>query len=1027
MKKKSGSKSKDRDKTKNDESKSHKHSRRRRKSSSSESDVESDVKPELSDDSKPKRGSGAKKETENNVAMQRITRHSKRLAAISAGSDEIKEELNEIASPVKTGKSSPFSGSECRGSPSKEKKRDGSTPDKHKTKDSEVWKVKSANGAGTGELQKLKICRQRSPEPSTDIVDDENSVEASDAEAEPVETNNVYENKTSNEQAAFPVNDEDIANIQLPSDDLQTSAAIADIELPSDDVQSSDAIAEIQLPADSPTSVAVAEIQLPADSPTSVAVAEIQLPADSPTSVAVADIQLPSSDVQSRTAIANIQLPSDDVELPAAVSSIQLPSDDIQAPMVISDIQLPADDVQMPSVVEAIPVPPETTALSENTVSEESSADQAESNIIPDEDISQISLPADEPKQPVQCVEESVSVQPEQPVEQVKDAESEQESSVDAIQTEEPVTEVSEIPEPQEAPKVEEPPPSQPEEPVTTEVSQPSPSPAAEEETVPPESVSIPEETSQSSPIAPAQTSVPIQESEKPHSSPRVSEPEDGMQTELVLTVEEPLEEANELVEPETKPVEAAVKTSASEKDSDSRLNKSIEEMEEVYDYEHDDTKEEGELSANESISPIHEVFNRKPPGERTRAWGCCNVFHFSRANSSANEHTLKELNIKKRVVSKDEFDTSDPEDLIFVKEIREENIVHEIESENNNTYVDKDEDDVVPLSPKYDSDKEKSKKRLSDSDRRKSYSRDQLNEEKSSGSRRTVLRDKSQSSDGRSVLYITNLVRPFTVTQLRELLLRTGKIVEDGFWIDSIKSKCYVQFETEDEALETRHALHGIRWPVNNPKVLNVQFASQDDLLNAQAQTHESEIPRKTEPLIVENHVERRGIDWKKHFEQYDDRPVRKVKDVREWDIGKPAHPDEMVYAEPEDNRRTKENLDKDRKPLRTTRDRRRRNENSDEESSSRKQRKTANESEPPPTEAKLLDDLFRRTKASPSIYWLPLSEEQIAVKQETRRKNLEDLDKQFKQRKDGDGGGDRDRRRDRDRDRDRRRGSRR
>lgn len=31
------------------------------------------------------------------------------------------------------------------------------------------------------------------------------------------------------------------------------------------------------------------------------------------------------------------------------------------------------------------------------------------------------------------------------------------------------------------------------------------------------------------------------------------------------------------------------------------------------------------------------------------------------------------------------------------------------------------------------------------------------------------------------------------------------------------------------------------------------------------------------------------------------------------------------------------------------------------------------------PPVEAKLLDDLFRRTKASPSIYWLPLTDEQV------------------------------------------------
>lgn len=32
--------------------------------------------------------------------------------------------------------------------------------------------------------------------------------------------------------------------------------------------------------------------------------------------------------------------------------------------------------------------------------------------------------------------------------------------------------------------------------------------------------------------------------------------------------------------------------------------------------------------------------------------------------------------------------------------------------------------------------------------------------------------------------------------------------------------------------------------------------------------------------------------------------------------------------------------------------------------------------EEEPP---AKLLDDLFRKTKATPCIYWLPLTDEQV------------------------------------------------
>lgn len=48
-------------------------------------------------------------------------------------------------------------------------------------------------------------------------------------------------------------------------------------------------------------------------------------------------------------------------------------------------------------------------------------------------------------------------------------------------------------------------------------------------------------------------------------------------------------------------------------------------------------------------------------------------------------------------------------------------------------------------------------------------------------------------------ILYITNLVRPFTVLQLKGLLARTGKLIENGFWIDNIKSRCFVRYENEE------------------------------------------------------------------------------------------------------------------------------------------------------------------------------------------------------------------------------------
>lgn len=44
------------------------------------------------------------------------------------------------------------------------------------------------------------------------------------------------------------------------------------------------------------------------------------------------------------------------------------------------------------------------------------------------------------------------------------------------------------------------------------------------------------------------------------------------------------------------------------------------------------------------------------------------------------------------------------------------------------------------------------------------------------------------------NILLIINLVRPFTLNQIKELLSRTGTIIENGFWMDRIKCKCYVE-----------------------------------------------------------------------------------------------------------------------------------------------------------------------------------------------------------------------------------------
>uniref|UniRef100_A0A8C0ZN60 Apoptotic chromatin condensation inducer in the nucleus n=1 Tax=Castor canadensis TaxID=51338 RepID=A0A8C0ZN60_CASCN len=81
------------------------------------------------------------------------------------------------------------------------------------------------------------------------------------------------------------------------------------------------------------------------------------------------------------------------------------------------------------------------------------------------------------------------------------------------------------------------------------------------------------------------------------------------------------------------------------------------------------------------------------------------------------------------------------------------------------------------------------------------------------------------------NIVHISNLVRPFTLGQLKELLGRTGTLVEEDFWIDKIKSHCFLTYLTVEEAMATRTALHGVKWPQSNPKFLCADYAEQDEL----------------------------------------------------------------------------------------------------------------------------------------------------------------------------------------------------
>eukprot|EP00898_Chlorokybus_atmophyticus_P003169 jgi/Chlat1/3853/Chrsp26S00301 len=152
--------------------------------------------------------------------------------------------------------------------------------------------------------------------------------------------------------------------------------------------------------------------------------------------------------------------------------------------------------------------------------------------------------------------------------------------------------------------------------------------------------------------------------------------------------------------------------------------------------------------------------------------------------------------------------------------------------------------------------------------------------------------------------LRVDNFVRPLTVPAVKELLSREGTIVE--FWMNNIKSHCYVVYETEKQAADTREAVHDLLWPPHGKKLV-AEFAKLEDAKQIIASNGTAGAATPRPAAVTNNHA----------------RPAATQKPA--------VKPEQKPPAEPQ-----------------------------------------------PPG----LDDLFRKTRTKPHIYYLPLTAEQIAKK---------------------------------------------
>ncbi|KAJ1382752.1 SAP domain [Sesbania bispinosa] len=132
--------------------------------------------------------------------------------------------------------------------------------------------------------------------------------------------------------------------------------------------------------------------------------------------------------------------------------------------------------------------------------------------------------------------------------------------------------------------------------------------------------------------------------------------------------------------------------------------------------------------------------------------------------------------------------------------------------------------------------------------------------------------------------LRIDRFLRPFTLKAVQELLGKTGSVT--SFWMDQIKTHCYVTYSSVEEAIETRNAVYNLQWPPHGGRLLVAEYVDPE------------EVKMKPPPVARER-------------------------------LPSPPPPPEKVDP-----------------PIVT------------------------------------LDDLFRKTTATPRIYYLPLSEEQVAAK---------------------------------------------
>ncbi|KAK0425178.1 hypothetical protein QR680_009073 [Steinernema hermaphroditum] len=208
------------------------------------------------------------------------------------------------------------------------------------------------------------------------------------------------------------------------------------------------------------------------------------------------------------------------------------------------------------------------------------------------------------------------------------------------------------------------------------------------------------------------------------------------------------------------------------------------------------------------------------------------------------------------------------------------------------------------------------------------------------------------------NVIHISGLTRPLNNRQFFTLLSQFGDFdKETDFWMNNIKTDCFVQYKSVAEAALARYRLHYIQWPSENKKGLRVDFSTCDELLSCLKADPPKGTPKR--PSLGS--------------------PAMNLTVTIE---NKDAKRSQTTVDTPKSSADTKEEI------LARRLERFKNGGREEEPSPAKKRKEEESQIEKPPRDGADISTLFRKTETTPPVYYLALTDKQVEEKEQAKQR---------------------------------------